>query len=150
MDNTVRVPELVTSIVNGEAVGGDGYKLPVRYPGDGAQISELAEADGAEVDLAVAAARRAFDNGPWPRMGVAARQEVLHQIRDIIRRHADELAYLECLNTGVTLKSLRGFHVGRAAYNFEFFAEYISQSSGQVYTQTDGFQSVVTREPVVN
>ncbi len=148
MDDTVHVPELVTSIVNGEAVGGDGYKLPVRYPGDGAQISELVEADAAEVDLAVAAARRAFDTGPWPRMGVAARQEVLHQIRDIIRRHADELAYLECLNTGVTLKSLRGFHVGRAAYNFEFFAEYISQSSGQVYTQTDGFQSVVTREPV--
>ena len=86
MDNTVRVPELVTSIVNGEAVGGDGHVLPVRYPGDGAQISELVEADGAEVDLAVAAARRAFDNGPWPRMGVAARQEVLHQIPCLGRR----------------------------------------------------------------
>jgi acyl-CoA reductase-like NAD-dependent aldehyde dehydrogenase len=148
MDNTVRVPELVTSIVNGESVGAKGHKLPVCYPGNGTQVSELVEANAAEVNLAVGAARRAFDSGPWPRMGVAERQQVLHQIRDVIRRNADELAYLECLNTGVTLRSLRGFHVGRAAYNFDFFAEYISQSSGEVYTQTDGFLSVVTREPV--
>lgn len=147
MNHPIPVPEVVTSIIDGEATAGGGHRLPVIYPGDGTQVSELAEADAAEVDRAVTAARRAFDSGPWPRMGVAKRQEVLRAIRDVIRENADELAYLECLNTGVVLRDLRGFHVWRSAYNFDFFAEYISQSGGEAYTQTEGYQSVVTREP---
>jgi 5-carboxymethyl-2-hydroxymuconic-semialdehyde dehydrogenase/aminomuconate-semialdehyde/2-hydroxymuconate-6-semialdehyde dehydrogenase len=100
------------------------------------------------VDRAVAAARAAFDAGDWPRMGVAARQRLLMACHDIVMAHAGELAHLECLNLGVSLAELKTRHMQRAAHNFRFFAEVIGQTAGEVYDQTDGYRSIVVREPV--
>ena len=52
------------------------------------------------------------------------------------------------MNIGSPLSQCRGWHVPRTAYNFRFFAEYISQSRSDAYTQLDNYLSVVTREPV--
>ena len=62
--------------------------------------------------------------------------------------HADELAHLECLALGVPLHELKARHMMRAAENFRFFAEYIGQARGDLYDQTPGYRSIVTREPV--
>jgi acyl-CoA reductase-like NAD-dependent aldehyde dehydrogenase len=138
----------VASLINGQAVVGDGPRLPVVYPASGLPVGEVVEADTAIVDQAVAAARASFRSGVWSRLSVARRQETLLRIHDVVRAHADELAELECLNTGIVMRELKLRHIERAAYNFRFFAEHIGQSAGQVYTQTEGYQTVVVRDPV--
>lgn len=138
----------VTSLIGGRILPASGLHMPVYYPATGRQIAEFVEADIAEVDLAVQAARRAFDQGEWPRISTEKRQEMLLAINAKILEHADELARLECLNLGVSMRELRERHIKRAAYNFRFFAEYIGHTKGDVYDQTAGYRSIVVREPV--
>jgi acyl-CoA reductase-like NAD-dependent aldehyde dehydrogenase len=143
-----RVPDRATSLIDGmHAVPAAGaFELPVIYPATGEVVSTLCEADAAEVDAAVRAARRAFDRGPWPRLGVDARKDILYRIRDTLRAHTDELAFLECLNAGLPMVRVRE-QIGRAARNFEFFAEVASTMKGETYTGLEGYLTYVTREP---
>jgi len=144
------IPEVVTSFINGQSVAADnhGERLPAMCPSTEDTVSFLREADKAEVDAAVNAAREAFDKGPWPRMSVDERKRIMFQIRDVLTAHIDEVAYLETLNAGITHGHTRGFHGPRMAWNFEFFAEVSSQAAGEAYTQTKPYLSVVTREPI--
>ena len=141
-------PRGVTGHVAGRAVAPAGAELDVFDPSTGRRIAVLHESDAAEVDAAVRAARRAFDEGPWPRTPVAERQKLLMAIHDVILANAEELAALESLDIGVPLAQTRGLHIPRAAYNFRFFAEYVNQTSGELYTQEPGFLTMVTREPL--
>ena len=145
---TYQIPNEVVSIIHGEHVrSASGMELPVIYPATEGTVTVLREADADQVDAAVRSARQAFDEGPWPRMDVDTRKDVLYAIRDIMRANADELGYLECLNTGLTMDSIAR-HVDRLARNFEFFAELISTVSGETYTQFPRYLTYVTREPV--
>jgi acyl-CoA reductase-like NAD-dependent aldehyde dehydrogenase len=121
-------------------------ELPVINPATEQTISLLQEADAGEVDAAVAAARDAFDRGPWPRLAVDDRKDILYRIRDLVRERSDDLAYLECLNAGLPIGKVRE-QLGRAARNFEFFAEVASNVAGQVYTGNRSHLTYVTREP---
>lgn len=147
-DLPIDPPARVTGWAASGATSGGGPDLPVYYPATGAQISSLVEDDASAVDQAVCAARQAFDTGPWPAMPLPQRVETLENCRSVILEHADELARLECAATGLVLRELRERHMQRAAYNFRFFAEYISQSSGERYDQTPGFVTTVSRVPV--
>jgi acyl-CoA reductase-like NAD-dependent aldehyde dehydrogenase len=142
-------PKRVFSFIDGGFVApGDGHSIPIFYPGNGTQISELHEADAPEVDQAVRSARDAFDHGPWPRMSVEERQAMLVRMHDVILANVDELALLECLNTGVVMREIRQRHIPRAASNFKFFAEVISQWPGEAWNQHKDYLTLVTREPV--
>ena len=138
----------VTSFIEGRSVDAraSGFDIDVINPTNERLISRLREADADEVDAAVRSARRAFDSGRWPRMDINERKDVLYAIRDHLRKHAEELAYLECLGSGLPLQSVR-VHVQRMARNFEFFAEVASNVHGETYTQTTGYLTYVTREP---
>ena len=104
--------------------------------------------DGPErVCQAVARGREAFETGPWPRMPVKRRQQILRGAARLIREHQDELAILETLCAGLPAGHLRGRQIPRAAENFEFFADFIGTQSGETFEQEDGFLTVVTREP---
>jgi acyl-CoA reductase-like NAD-dependent aldehyde dehydrogenase len=139
---------VTTFVDNAFLPSGSGTPLPVINPATELQVSEAEEADPAGVDHAVGAARRAFAQGPWPRMEVAERQAILRRLAELIRQCARELAYLECLNTGIPMRHLALGQIPRAALNFEFFAEFIGQSAGQVYTQDARYLTLVTREPI--
>jgi 5-carboxymethyl-2-hydroxymuconic-semialdehyde dehydrogenase/aminomuconate-semialdehyde/2-hydroxymuconate-6-semialdehyde dehydrogenase len=140
---------LVTAFIDNVFLpAGDGPFLPVIYPATEQQVSGVEEADASTVDRAVTAARRAFDHGPWPRMALEDRQAMLRRLAKLIRRNAEELAYLECLNSGIPMRHLMRGQIPRAAYNFAFFAEFIGQGAGQVYTQDPRYLTFVTREPV--
>lgn len=144
----IQPPARVTGFAGSGPTTGGGIDLPVYYPATGAQISTLIEDDAAAVGRAVETARKAFDTGPWPGLSVAKRVEVLEACRTAILDHVDELARLECAATGLVLKELKSRHMVRAAYNFRFFAEHISQSAGQTYTQAENYITTVTRRPV--
>jgi len=144
------VAETVTSFIDGAGVPPQvgAFTLPVIYPATEELVCVLQEADAAEVDAAVMAARRAFQSGPWPRMSPDERKRIMLQIKQVLLAHGDELAYLETLNAGLTNSYVRNVHVNRMAWNFEFFAEVANQATGESYTQTKPYLSVVTREPV--
>lgn len=141
-------PARISGLIGQGPSKGGGVEIPVYYPATGAQISTLIEDNAVAVSDAVEAARSAFDTGPWPHLSVEKRVEILESCRSAILANVDELARLECAATGLVLKELRARHMVRAAYNFRFFAEHISQSCGQIYTQTDNYITTVTRRPV--
>ena len=143
-----REPRTVTSHIGGGFVPATGATVDIVDPTTEAVVAVLHEADGAEVDQAVAAARQAFEAGSWRTASAAERQTALMAIHDRILENAEELAELETINTGIPLTQTRGMHVPRAAYNFRFFAETINQLGGEVFTQEDGILSMVTHEPI--
>lgn len=136
------------SIIGGERVPARGHELAIVNPATGERVGTLHEADAAEVDRAVSAARAAFDRTDWPRWPTERRQALLMAVHDRVLGEAEPLAELECLALGVPIRELRDRHMKRAAYNFRFFAEFIGQMRGDVWDQTDGYRSIVVREPV--
>jgi len=142
------IPAHIPSVIDGARIlpAARGVDLPIFNPATEALICHLREADPAEIDLAVRAARRAFDAGPWPRYSIDKRTEILYAIRDLLRAHAEELAVLEVLHTGLPITGVRQ-HVQRAAKNFEMFAEVASTLAGETYTQSSHYLTYVTREP---
>lgn len=145
--NPITPEETVTGWVAGDSVRGAGTEIPIFYPATGQQVSILIEDDAKDVDHAVSAAHKAFNNTGWPTMSVEKRVEILEACEKIILENSDELARLECLATGLVMREIKGFHLPRAAYNFRFFASYISQAHGQRYDNTAGYMSTVKREP---
>src|SRR4051794_41542951 len=69
-------------------------------PATGETICQVAEGDKADIDLAVKAARKAFEEGPWARTSGAERGRLLHKLADLIEQNKDELAALESLDNG--------------------------------------------------
>src|SRR3954470_21318206 len=76
-------------------------------PADGSVLRTLPEASADDVDRAVAAARAAFDTGPWPRTPAAERGRALGRIADLLQRDRESIARTESLDTGKTLKEGR-------------------------------------------
>ena len=136
----------ITGFVAGAFEPDRGEAIPVIDPATGDKVAILRESDADQVNRAVAAARAAFP--AWSRTTVAERQRALMAIHGASRAHADELARLETLNTGIPLAQTRHVHIPRAAQNFRFFAEFINQDSGEVFSQEPGYLSIVTHEPM--
>src|SRR6266852_1799150 len=98
-------------LINGKWVDSvSGKTFPTINPSTGEVITRVAESDAADVDKAVAAARAAFDKGPWRKMSAAERGVLMNRLADLIEKHADELAQLESLDNG------KPAHVERAAH----------------------------------
>ncbi|GMI91611.1 aldehyde dehydrogenase 2B, aldehyde dehydrogenase 2B7 [Hibiscus trionum] len=74
--------------------------FPTYDPGTGNVIAHVSEGDAEDIDRAVFAARKAFDEGPWPRMIVYERLEVLFRFADLLDKHTEELATLETWDNG--------------------------------------------------
>jgi len=141
-------PVLTPSVIDGHELSDGAHRLAVIDPGRGQQISELAEACPRTVDAAVQAAARAFDSGPWPRLPVEVRQDVLRRISALIDRDCERLASLECLNTGIPRAHLLRGQIARASLNFRFFADFIGQTQGDLYTQNQDYLTFVRRDAV--
>jgi len=124
-------------------------------PASGETIARIAAADAEDVDRAVSAARRAFDNGPWRRTTAAERARVLRKLAGLLRENADALAALESRDAGKPFKETSFRDVPRAADNFEFFASAIEGRTSETFSARRPFlgrdreiQSLVQYEPV--
>ncbi len=102
------------------------------------QWAEVALGDGVDVQRAVASARRAFDTGPWPSMGYAARGRILHRLADLVEAHADDLAMADTRDMGKPISQSRGNDVPRAASNFRFFADHARLSTADTLAMDSG------------
>src|SRR4051794_1352781 len=93
----------------------------------------VAEGSAADIDLAVKAAKRAFEEGPWGKMTVNERSRIIRKVGDILEARQEEIAQLESLDTGKHLKFSRHVDAPRAAANFHFFADYMISIGTEAY-----------------
>jgi acyl-CoA reductase-like NAD-dependent aldehyde dehydrogenase len=123
-----------------------GETLATLNPHDNSPIAEVAMAGRADVDLAVAAAQRAFP--AWSRMAAADRGRILLKLADLIETHAEELARLESLDTGHPIKDSRALDVPRTAACYRYFGGMADKFQGETIPVEAGFLNYTLREPV--
>jgi aldehyde dehydrogenase (NAD+) len=116
-------------------------------PATGRPICQVAEADKADVDLAVRAARSALEDGPWARMDAADRGRLLFKLADLIEKQAEELAALESLNSGKTINDSRGDMQGVIDW-LRYYAGWADKIEGRTVPVRGNFFSYTLRQPV--
>jgi aldehyde dehydrogenase (NAD+) len=121
-------------------------RIPVLNPHDNSLITEVSEAQKADVDRAVAAARKAFP--AWAKMAAADRGRLLLKLADAIENNAEALAQLESLDTGHPLRDTKGLDVLRTAVTFRYFGGMADKLQGSVVPVEQGFLNYVLREPI--
>jgi gamma-glutamyl-gamma-aminobutyraldehyde dehydrogenase len=117
-------------------------------PIDGKVLVKVADSGAADVDAAVAAARRAFDVRVWAGLNPRARKAILLRWAGLIREHLDELSLLETLDAGKPIGDTTSVDVPGAAYCVEWFAEAIDKVGGEVVPSDHHLVGLVTREPI--
>lgn len=100
----------------------------------------------ADADAAVAAAREAFDSGPWPQMGYEKRQEILHRLADLMMENAEELALADTRDMGKPITQAH-HDVARSAWNVRFFADHARLTAAETYPMDSGHHAYSTYGP---
>src|SRR6201995_938244 len=119
-------------LINGElAESSSANRIPVYDPSTEEVIAEVPDATPAEVDAAIAAARRAFDEGGWPQTTAQERGRILFRIAEKIRAEAASLAELESRNSGKPIVEAE-FDMADAATCFEYYGGLATKISGTV------------------
>ncbi|MGP3952619.1 aldehyde dehydrogenase family protein [Streptomyces sp. 7N604] len=126
-----------------------GQTREIRCPADGAFVAAVDEAGPKDAAAAVAAARDAFDRGPWPRTPAAERARLLLRVADLLERDKDALARAESLDTGKRLVESE-YDLDDIANCFRYFGNLIGSGAGDrvVDTGQPGVDSRVVHEPV--
>ncbi len=132
--------------------GQSGESWSHSHPATGEEVAAFPIAGPADVDAAVRAARRAFDEGPWPKTRAAERIRVLRRIGDLVREHGDELLALQALDNSVPLSfgSVYGMSAGFVADAFDHHAGWVDKLAGETLPPYQGGDHLVMtlREPV--
>jgi aldehyde dehydrogenase (NAD+) len=117
-------------------------------PATGEVLAQVAEGDREDIDLAVRAARKAFEEGPWPAMSATERGKLLYKLAQLIRDHGEELAMLETLNNGKPISDARNIDVPLVADCFEYYAGWANKIHGETVPVPGPFLNYTLREPV--
>jgi aldehyde dehydrogenase (NAD+) len=125
-----------------------GKTFPTIDPSTGEEICQIAEADAADVDIAVAAARAAFEHGRWRKLPASERGQLLHRLADLIEIHADELAQLEALDNGKPVAVARAVDVPATVACYRYFAGWADKIQGKTIP-VDGDYFCYTRHEAV-
>lgn len=111
-------------------------------------IAQVAEGDKADVDLAVKAARRAFETGPWSRMDARDRGILLNRFADLCEKHIDELAALETLDNGKPIKDSRAADLPLVIDCFRYYAGWADKIEGKTIPVRGPYFCYTRHEPV--
>lgn len=143
------------NLINGKWVpAASGKTFDVFNPADASVLTRAADSDKKDIQLAVAAARRAFESGPWPRMTPSERGKLIWRIGDLILQHADELAEIESLDNGKPRAVARVADVPLAADLFHYMAGWATKIEGNTipisvpYAAGARFHAFTLREPI--
>ncbi len=127
-----------------------GATLDVIDPATGQVLTQVAAGGAAEIDAAVRAARHAFSTGPWPRLRALERARLLYRLAEAVEANADEIAWLESLDAGNPVRSVRHVDVAMAIDSLRMSASLSDKITGETLLsspQGEGL-SYVLREPV--
>ncbi|MFN2378397.1 MAG: aldehyde dehydrogenase family protein [Candidatus Binatia bacterium] len=124
-----------------------GKTFEVIDPSTEEVLTSVAEGDKADVDKAVAAARKAFETGAWPKMSARERGRVLLRIADLIMKNKDELACLESLDNGKPIGETSAVDIPQAAEVFAYYGGWADKVYGQTIPVGESFFTYTLREP---
>jgi betaine-aldehyde dehydrogenase len=134
--------------INGEWVSNaSGKTFPVYEPATEQVMAEVAEAESVDVDRAVQAARKAFDQGPWPQKTPQDRAQILFKLAAKVREQLPMLAEVEALNTGKPIVEAEG-DIGAVAEIFEYYGGLATKIPGMVNPVSANALSLSLREPI--
>ncbi|KAM9866475.1 2-hydroxymuconic semialdehyde dehydrogenase [Leucobacter aridicollis] len=142
------LPDKIRHFIDGkfvDSVGGEEFD--VLDPVSNETYIQAAAGQKADIDLAVAAARRAFTEGPWPKMLPRERSRILHKVADIVESRDAQLAELESFDSGLPITQAKG-QARRAAENFRFFADLIVAQHDDAFKVPGRQMNYVNRKPI--
>ncbi|KAL6882014.1 hypothetical protein ACP4OV_011486 [Aristida adscensionis] len=147
------VPELdikfTKLFINGQFVDAvSGKTFETRDPRSGEVTARIAEGDKADIDLAVKAAREAFDNGPWPRMTGYERSRILFRFADLIDQHVEELAALDTVDAGKLFLMGKLVDIPRSAHLLRYYAGAADKIHGATLKMSQQMHGYTLKEPV--
>ncbi|XP_056444110.1 mitochondrial 10-formyltetrahydrofolate dehydrogenase [Gadus chalcogrammus] len=127
---TVRMPH--QCFINGQFEDAENGKTSDTInPADGSLICKVAASSVGDVDRAVAAAKEAFENGPWGRMNPRDRGSMLYRLADLMEEHQEELATIESMDSGAVYTLALKTHVGMSIQTFRYFAGWCDKIQGK-------------------
>lgn len=136
-------------LIDGQWVAAEsGKTFETINPATGEVLSKIAEGGKADVDKAVKAARKAFEEGPWRKMPAAQRARLLYKLADAIEERADEFAQLETLDNGKPIKESRWVDVVQAVETFRYYAGWVTKLEGETTNVNGDFFTYTLREPI--
>jgi phenylacetaldehyde dehydrogenase len=136
--------------INGEWVEArSGKTIDVINPSTAQVIAKVAAGDATDIDLAVKAARKAFESGPWPSMSASARAKLMWKLAEAFEANGDEIAALETLNNGMPITMSRFVAVNGVAECLRYFAGWAGKINGETPTlAAPNHHAYTLREPV--
>ncbi len=142
------VPSVTRLLINNRWVPSEsGKTFATINPSTGEEICQVAEADAADVDKAVKAARAAFE-GPWRKMRASERGRLLYRLADLIEANADELARLETLDNGKPLSIAKAVDVAKTVACYRYFAGWADKVQGKTIPIDGDFFCYTRHEPI--
>ena len=142
-------------LINGKWVNSiSGKTFPTYNPATGEVLAQVAEGDREDIEQAVKAARKAFDQGPWRRLTASERGRLIWKLADLLESHTEEFAYLESLDNGKPLIIARAADVPLAVDLFRYMAGWTTKIEGNTipisvpYTPGAKYLAYTLREPV--
>ncbi|MFI8829533.1 aldehyde dehydrogenase [Streptomyces afghaniensis] len=133
--------------IDGAEEAGGGAVFPVVSPRDGRVVADVADGGAAEVDAAVAAARRAFDTGPWPRLAPAERGRALLRLADLLEERREELALTVSLEMGKPISDAYGIELRAVISTFRWYGQLADKLTDSAPHTAPDALALVTREP---
>ena len=123
------------------------------HPATHEAVARFATAGIKDVDRAVRAARKAFEEGPWPRMKTRERKRILDRIASLARANADQLNHLQTMDNGLPVSSHSAYPLGPDYFadTFEYYAGWIDKLGGETLPDSGGADDVIAmtmRDPV--
>jgi len=125
-----------------------GKTFPTVNPATGEEIAQVAEADSADVDKAVRAARAAFDGGAWRKISAAERGRLLNRLADLIEQNADELALLESLDNGKPYQVAKAADLPLTVACYRYYAGWADKVQGKTIPIAGDYFCYTRHEPV--
>ncbi len=145
---TVALPELKLLIANRWVASESGKTFTTINPSTGEEICQVAEADAADVERAVRAARSAFEHGPWRSMRASERGRLLHRLADLIESNVDQLARLESLDNGKPVSVAKAVDVAKTVACYRYFAGWADKVHGKTIPIDGDFLCYTRHEPI--
>jgi aldehyde dehydrogenase (NAD+) len=125
-----------------------GKTFETLNPATGEVIAHVAEGATADIDKAVAAARRAFDKGPWRKMNARERGKLLYRLADLIEKNKDELAMLETLDSGKPISDSKGADLSLTIDCYRYYAGWADKIEGKTIPINGPYFCYTRQEPV--
>src|SRR5437763_8802603 len=125
-----------------------GKTFATTNPATGETICQVAEGDKADIDLAVKAARKAFEEGPWPKTSAADRGRLLNKLADLIEARKEELAALESLDNGKPYRDSLEADLPLVIKCYRYYAGWADKNHGKTIPVEGNFFCYTKHEPV--